>query len=285
MAIQEVLKGIGLGFQKHWQRFLVATFMAFGISWTIIESLDFLSIYKMKEESKFTVFVLMILISCVYGTYRSYHKRSIRFKIKTTNSFVTILCGDIFETEGKKVIPVNEFFDSQLGDLVAESSVHGQLIVRNFGNNYSFLDQLVAKDLAGNQHEVVKRKKGNTKKFPIGTTAIVCPQHEDFFLVALCHTDLQTLKAYAGVPELWKALSDLWEHMRNKAANQKVSLPLIGGGLSGIDLPPMHLLQLIVLSFVVATKKNKITNEIQILIFDENDFRQIDLERIERDWS
>jgi hypothetical protein len=163
---------------------------------------------------------------------------------KSIDTAIEVEFGDLFEAHGPKVIPVNEFFDSELGDPVLPHSLHGQLIGRLLGGHPASIDALVEEELKGQAHEQVTRTKGKEKRYPIGTNPILKVGDERFFLLALCHTDLATLKASCDVPTLWKALTGLWSEGRTRAGGAPVSVPLIAGGLAGIGLPPSQLLQL-----------------------------------------
>ena len=107
---------------------------------------------------------------------------------------------------------------------------------------------------------------------------------DQFFLVALTKTDLNTLKASADIPELWMALVGLWKQVRISAGGHPVVAPLLGGGLSGVGHPGTQLLQLMLLSIVNETKKRKITNDIRIILADDR-FNEINLETIKNNWA
>src|SRR5918995_1711611 len=203
---------------------------------------------------------------------------------KSIDTAIEVEFGDLFEAHGPKVIPVNEFFDSELGDPVLPHSLHGQLIGRLLGGHPASIDALVEEELKGQAHEQVTRTKGKEKRYPIGTNPILKVGDERFFLLALCHTDLATLKASCDVPTLWKALTGLWSEGRTRAGGAPVSVPLIAGGLAGIGLPPSQLLQLILLSIVIASRERYITSVIHIVL-PWKCFGEIDLEPINELWS
>ena len=182
------------------------------------------------------------------------------------------------------MIPVNEFFDSKLGEPVSRQSIHGLFISRCFGGHGASLDTLVDESLKNTPFDDVQRPEGRQKRYPIGTTAVVPVNEDRYFLVALSKTDLNTLKASADIPELWMALVGLWKQVRISAGGHPVATPLLGGGLSGVGLPGTQLLQLMLLSIVNETKKRKITNDIRITLADDS-FDEIDLEVIKNNWA
>ena len=182
------------------------------------------------------------------------------------------------------MIPVNEFFDSKLGEPVSRQSIHGLFISQCFGGHGTSLDTLVDESLKNTPFDAVQRPEGRQKRYPIGTTAVVPVNEDRYFLVVLSKTDLGTLKASADIPELCMALVGLWEQVRISAGGHPVAAPLLGGGLSGVGLPGTQLLQLMILSIVNETKKRKITNDIRIILADDR-FDEINLEVIKNNWA
>jgi hypothetical protein len=209
----------------------------------------------------------------------------VSFRLGTTSTQIEICFGDLFGFEGQKAIPVNEYFESSLdGDHVSERSVHGQFIKRKFSGVPQGFDALVEKSLSSVPSEHVDRPTGKNLKYPLGTTAMMNLGSERFYLVAVCATDIKTLKASSDVTQLWIALLALWEKVRTGNSGEEINVPLFGGGLAGIGLPSMQLLQLLVLSIVVATRKSTVATKIRIVLH-ESKFEEFDLRTIRRDWS
>lgn len=226
----------------------------------------------------------MAIGSLLWGLYRVLPPSGVRIRMKSIDTTVHVEFGDLFKAPGSKAIAVTEFFDSQLGDPVARRSLHGQLIEQMFQDHPERFDNLVNEELRDEPFEEVQRPDGKKKRYEIGTTAVIDVGVEKFFLPALCKTDVSTYKAYCDVPMLLTALDGLWSAVRIRAGGQRVSVPLIGGGLSNIGLPPYQLLQLIILSIVMANKKGHIRSEIHIILASEL-MEEIDLNTIEGQWS
>ncbi len=189
---------------------------------------------------------------------------------------------DLFKVQGIKVIPVNEFFDSELGKLVSENSLHGQLLVRYFQRD-SQQFELTVDDALKNvvPTDTVTRSIGREKLYPIGTTALVAAANYRFLLVANCHTDLKENKASSDIPTLWKAMDHLWEAIRNESHGDPVNVPLLGGGRAATGVAAGQLLQLLLLSLV--TSKVQIGCKINVVLY-EGDFETIDLRAIAAQW-
>ena len=91
-------------------------------------------------------------------------------------------------------------------------------------------------------------------------------------------------RSSADIPQMWRALTGLWEGVRIAASNQTVAIPVVGGALSGVGLPPIHLLRIIILSILIETRIDKITQEIRIVLHPDM-FGEVDLNSIKREWS
>src|SRR6201999_1534633 len=101
-------------------------------------------------------------------------------------------------------------------------------------------EQTVDNALVGALSTYVARSQGRTRSFPIGTTAVIYEGAQKHYLVALTKTDPQTSLANAGIEELWKALGDLWNKVRETAGGDPVAIPLLGSGLARIGIEPIH---------------------------------------------
>ena len=157
------------------------------------------------------------------------------------------------------------------------------LIKQYFGGHPESFANVISTDLQNAPSEVVQRERGNTKKYPIGTTARVTANEHKFLLFALCHTNIQTFKASADLSTMINALHGLFDRSRNCTGGEKLAIPLIGSGISGVGLPATQLLQLLVLAIIDETKKRQICKEID-LVLHESRFEEIDLETIRRQW-
>lgn len=263
-------------------KLLISIFISYTVIWAILEPLIYFC--QLTVLSGLTKFIIILIVSVIAGISKEYPKEEIEINMKNVNTKVKILFGDLFSKEGYKVISVNEFFDSELGDIVSPASLHGKFIKDVLGGQSKTFNQLVDESLLKESYTEIPRERGRIKKYPIGTTAVLNINDVKYFLVALSHTNIHTLKAEADVPELWEALSKLWDVVRINAGGYPVNITLIGGGLSQIRLPPKQLLEIILISILHKAKLNEITNEIRIIL-TEDKFVDIDLKSLKEEWS
>lgn len=277
------MRGIIFGIKKHPLRILIYWFAAFSIVWTLIEGVTyFISINHLKNGYSLS---LIIIGGLLYAVLANRYLDEINIPIRHTNSEINIRFGDIFETDGVRVIAVNEFFDSELGIPVSEKSLHGMFISKCFGGHGDTFDKIVSEELKEiPSQNVENRKHGKKFKYPIGSSVEVIADGKRYLCFALTHTDIHTSKAYADVSILWKALNGLWDKARVILGGDCLVIPLIGSGLSGIGLPPRELLMLLILSIITESKKQIIGNCIKIILH-EDIYDKIDLKEIKEYWS
>jgi hypothetical protein len=107
---------------------------------------------------------------------------------------------------------------------------------------------------------------------------------EKFIAFAFAKTEPTTCKAFSDVELMWRALHDLWQRARAEANGHPVNLPLVGSGLSGLNLPTRDLLNLIILSAITETKARQITQTIRVVLHQSR-FKDVDLRDAKEYWE
>ena len=100
---------------------------ALAVSLTIKNVLFFIPVVKCIIESYgVLIFGLILLVSLVYAFWILRGKTDELTLDLTKTTKLTVSYGDLFAQGGIKVIPVNEYFDTHLGDgIVAPNTIHG----------------------------------------------------------------------------------------------------------------------------------------------------------------
>lgn len=229
--------------------------------------------------------IVIIAVSLTCGIWKCRYRSHIAIKVPTTNSSIEIMFGDIFDGTDLIVIPVNEYFDGELGDLVSKDSLHGKFIKNVLGGQYSSFCNLTDDALESIRSVPVQRKRGRNKQYPIGTVASVDVGDRRYLLSALSRTNIETSTASATVPDLWACLEGTWKAIQNYSNGGVARVPLIGSGLSKVGLPPSNLIEIILISFVDSTKSlRRITDKV-VLVLDPILKGEVDLISVKRRWS
>lgn len=270
--------------KRNIRAFLLGAFATYGVLWAVLEPVSaFLPALIPEGPLGYTVFVVLAVIG---GAYVARPARRVEFRIPGSDSRLEIRFGDIFESEGVVVIPVNEYFDGKLGDLVSEVSLHGQFIKDVLGGVSGSFFELTKGDLAGvaSVETTTSKRSGQRVKYPIGTVVRADVNQRRYLLAALSHTDAGTLVAYATVQDLWTCLAGVWKGVREYSNGKQVSIPLLGSGLSRVGLPPGNLIEVIVTSFLCHTKERKVAAKVT-LVLPSRLAGELDLNGVKRSWA
>jgi len=276
------MKKIFTGIKRHPKRFLLAIPFGYATLWTALEPL--LTLLDIKTEGYNCYFLIVyIIVSFTIAIIVTYPKKRVKFDLTNTNTKVEIMFGDLFKTNGHKVISASEYFDSKIGKPVSPKSLQGVFIEKILGGHTSIFDSAVDTQLAGQQIDTIQRVDGKTKKYDIGTTISIEHDQSLYFVFALSYTD-KDCNANSTPSLMLKALDGLWNKVRIEGNGIDVNLPLIGNGLSRIGLPPSQLLQLTLISLLKAVKERDLCSTVRIVL-KEDVFDKIDLEIIKNNWE
>lgn len=269
--------------RHHVRAFVIGALATHGALWALIAPINALGV-SLKPEG-WAWLGAMWGTSIIAGFIRAFPARHIEFSLPESNTSVAIRFDDIFAQDGLIIIPVNEYFDGELGDHVSETSLHGQFIRNKLaGDSATFYSHTNAALAAVEPDDTVERTSGRTNRYAIGTVARVDLPDNRYLLAALSHTDPSTLKANASCQDLVTCLNGVWQASRNDSAGRRVNIPLIGDGLSGVGLPPKHLINILLTTLVYHNKEERIADHVT-LILTRQVMKEVNLRDIKRRWS
>lgn len=226
----------------------------------------------------------MALASLFHAFASRWRVAKVTIPVKQSNISIEVAFGDIFECDGITAIPVSEFFDSEFGLPVSPNSLHGIFINRCFGGHPQAFDKQITNQLAGVRPAQVKKEHGKTARYPIGTTTVLEAAGKHYLTFAFTHADPKTCKASADVPQMFEALSGLWKHSRIHMNGNALNLPLVGSGPSGVGLPAVDLVHILLLSFLDESRRQVITQKLRIILtWDRLD--EINLRQLKESWE
>ncbi len=75
------------------------------------------------------------------------------------------------------------------------------------------------------------------------------------------------LRAIADADYIWQSLNCLWEEVRLTGQGEPVATPILGSDLARTGLPRMALVKLIIISFIVASKKQYVTKKLTLVMY------------------
>ena len=284
--MNKIYQSFEIGFRRRWARGLTAALSVLGTVWLLTEVVTRVS----KDTSTWLdsngAFYLTIagIVSVAGFLVAVYERREVSFTIPTTGTTLSLKFGNIFDEATDWIVAVNEYFDSTLGDIVASTSLHGQVISRVYGGNEQSFRADVDKALDGYQGVTEARAKGHPIRYPLGTVAVIKNGPHKIYLMALTWTDAVTHRANSTVPILWDALGAALAAVDRAGNGAPLAMPLIGNGRASLNIAPQHLLRLIALKIVDASRSHDLPRKMTVNLSDDC-FEHLDIVEIKRGWS
>jgi hypothetical protein len=189
--------------------------------------------------------------------------------IKIEDSKVTIKAGDIFEQPGLKAIAFNEYFDTQVDNIIiGEGSLNGIFIKKHLNAPVSDLDHHI-ENYAFDRSEILgkndDRKQGKKLQYQIGTVCV----YKDYLLTAFSKFD-ENNRALLTMPEYLEFLITFWDKVNNIYAQQSVSTTIFGSGITRIkghkNISDEDLLKIMLWTFRISEMRFKYPAKLTIVI-------------------
>ncbi|WP_214645075.1 macro domain-containing protein, partial [Aliivibrio fischeri] len=243
---------------KTFRLFVRNTLLSLGITSSIVTVLWAIFSAQLNDLVKDCEWLFLgsiIIINIIYGVISVLPKNSVKLKLGE-NLKVDVGFGDLFQKEGVVVIPVNDYFDTLVDEkVVSSNTIHGIFVKRFFSGNEKLLKRLISASLKNIVPvEVNKtRKQGNHSRYALGTVACVPYEGKRYFLVALTKFN-ENYRAEVTKSEYQRVLCDLFDYIEQNSQGNRVNVPLIGGGHSGLELPKQKLLEFLLLSITLNDK-------------------------------
>lgn len=259
--------------------------ICFGTIWLLIECSSSLSkgFKTWVEPHGPGILISAIIVSILFGSFRAFPQLKISRKFKGSNTSIVLKVSDLLNEPGNIVVGSSDYFDTDY-DVNSNVSLKSKVINTLFSSDKASVDKLIDQSLniqnLGGEF-IETKPSGKKTKFPIGTIAILPHQQRKVFILVLsCLTFDSNGKHTFSTPEkLNSALSCLWNKMKVEGKMKEFSVPVLGSGLSQINLSFLILIQILILSFVVYSKQTRITERLNIVVhesnYDPEDFNEV----------
>ena len=211
-------------------------------------------------------FLIVLILIFLYLLHRANRLNSVNFKINGLR--VNIFYGDLFNSSDLKLIPFNEYFDTIVDNvLIAENTLNGKFIKRNYPTTVTNLDNQIMTALNGKTAIPNNtRALGKKNKYELGTTIEV---ENKYLLTAFTHFDDEN-RAYLSKGEYLLCLDNLWKEINRIYAQRDVSIPLLGSGISriGNDLTLQDYLDQLLNSLKLSNLDNTYNTKVNIVLHE-----------------
>ncbi len=218
---------------------------------------------------------VVVGISVISGIMKAW-PRPIEMEFSAPKTKIKIIKGDLLKQDGHLVVGVCDTFDTETPNIISRNSLLGQCISNLYGGDTKQIDRLFAEALAGKTPIGKIEKAGKTAKYELGTVAAVRHDPRVIFFVAYCEMNERN-EAFGTVDAVWKSLSSLWTAQSVHGNHTAISVPVIGGGQARMSsvLPAQDAIRVIALSFMFASRKHKISDELRIVV-QPADYNRLD---------
>ncbi|MGW8877654.1 macro domain-containing protein [Streptomyces mirabilis] len=184
---------------------------------------------------------------------------------------VVLVQGDLFEEEADLVVGFSDTFDTATADslVISSSSLQGQLIHRIYHGDVTALDADLDDALASVEVVAVEtrdaKRHGKLRRYPVGTVAVLERDRRRIFAVAFSRMD-NNLTAGSTTEFLRHSLSNLWQEIRRRGSGRAVAMPVVGSGLSRLDLSREALVRMILASYREHAQSQPICRELRVVV-------------------
>ncbi|OUC97630.1 macro domain-containing protein [Streptosporangium minutum] len=263
-ALLNDLKG-----QRFWQHFAVHALSAVGLI-AVLAGLYDVFFPDVAEGVGTWMTIITVGIALIYAAVRSW-PRPIEQQYEAPNVKISLVRGDILEQYADHlVIGMQTTFDTEMPRIIARTSLQAQFVDKIYGGDVKRLDGELDQALSDKVPVGTITKPGKTKVYEVGTVAVLEQATRSFFCVAYSEMDAKNV-ARSSIENLWRGLDQLWREVADRANGGTVAVPVLGGGLARLSqiLPAQDSVRFIILSFVFASRRERVCDELKIVVQSE----------------
>lgn len=254
--------------QESWSKVINKNLWLLGVIWLLISLVHFFFKQSSPISQTPNVFWIVFIFSFIVAVLSTIPPLNLVDHVKGKDITIRIIVGDIFNQNGDKIINTNSTFDTTLkNDFISTKSIQGQLAKREY-DQIEHLDQEIDKQLS----EIVpirehSRSASKNNQYEIGT--IIKLKHRSKFKsywIAMADVN-EYGKPNGEFENLQICLESLWRFIGEKGHMNRLVVPILGSGRTGINESRFTILKEMIFSFVAYSKEQKITEELVICIF------------------
>lgn len=261
-----------------WNRQLWSNYLIVLSAISTISSLIFLFADIPSACKKYFLIGLIVILVILFLIEWIKANRVKHVTLKINNSDVVIEEGNIFKSDGYRIIPFNEYFDTQVDDeLISWQTINGKYVVEHVAS-IEEIDRLIEND----QHakscvvgETADRALGKKKLYVLGTII----KNSDYFMMAFSKFDSQN-RAYLEMNEYITCLMNMWNECDIHYGGRSIALPLLGSGITRFhsyeNITDQELLEIILWTFKVSRIRFQYPSKLRIVLM-KNSLDKINL--------
>ena len=250
-----------------WDRTLLISYYHILSVLSVIASFVFL-VCDIPDSAKFPVGIGMIAaFSAIYIIMWNAANHKEKITLNINDSLLEICEGDLFACEGFKVIAFNEYFDTQVDDIIISSrSLNGRYLLE-YVEDIRELDSRIVADrhLQNRILETTDRSSGKKIRYMLGSIF----KNDSYFLTAFSRSDANN-RAHLTMNDYISCLMNFWSECDIFYVGQSVSMPLLGSGITRFqgyeDVTEQELLELMIWSFKMSKLRFQHPSKVKIVL-------------------
>lgn len=247
---------------------IATVFTILGVSVSTVLSLS--KVHWLYRIGAYLCLVLLIYafwVLVIWTVIGRKYKNSIT--VQVGRNTVTVKSGDIFQTPGWRVIPMDTTFSTAADDVViSKSSLHGKLVLHH-GN----ADE-IQKAVTADAERRGLRANGGSYRFPLGSAIPYAPkakngQETTYLMVAMTALN-ENWEAHTTMAQYEQTLMEMWKEIGRVYARNDIVLPLMGSGITRFDDAqdaPASLLRCMLCT--LSTSRIHLNSKITVVIYDD----------------
>ena len=160
-----------------------------------------------------------------------------KLELMVNNTPVGISCGDIFRTEGYKVIGCDTHFHTAVDDvIISKKSLHGKLVLEH--GRIEEIKEAVRKDA---ERLNLKPDENGLYTFPLGSIVRYDSSVDDQTYLMLAMTELNdNYESHTTMAKYEQMLMHMWKEINRVYASNDIALPILGDGITRFDDRPKN---------------------------------------------
>lgn len=190
-------------------------------------------------NNDYVISVLIVIITTIILYVATYfiigviYKNSVEVTVRQTE--IKIKCGNIFSTNGLRVIGCDNKFNTKVDDIViAKKSLHGQLIINHGKENeikQAIKNEAIRLDLMPDENGLYTFPLGSIVKYESSVDG------NTYLMLAMAELD-ENLEVHTNMADYENMLMRMWKEISRVYAMNDIALPLLGAGIMRFDDGP-----------------------------------------------
>lgn len=158
-----------------------------------------------------------------------------KIELLVNNTPVEISCGDIFRTEGYKVIGCDTHFHTTVDDvIISKKSLHGKLVLEQ-----GKVEEIKEAVRRGAERLNLKPNENGLYTFPLGSIVRYESSVDGQTYLMLAMTELNdNYESHTTMAKYEQMLMKMWKEISRVYASNDVALPVLGDGITRFDDRP-----------------------------------------------